>query len=127
MFLEDIQGDDFKVNLVDVETKEVIHLNTIDANASAIPLLGLRVSSGLKWAIKKYGKKALINTFGRMAIDAALDYVADYVVKNKHLSNTTATGTAKFNTSSRWMKETLKSASISNLTLNDGDSKSQTD
>lgn len=59
LIFEEIEGENFKALLIDQDTEEVFIMNTIDAHASAIPVLAIVVQQGARWAIKKYGKKHL--------------------------------------------------------------------
>ncbi|MDQ0164066.1 SAR2788 family putative toxin [Aeribacillus alveayuensis] len=125
MFFTEIEGEDFIAYLIDRNSGELFEINTIDAQASAIPVLGLIIKQGAKWAIKKYGKKALISAFGKYALSNAIKNVAKFTVKNKHLKGDKR-NYAKFNTSSQstargWVKEALQKAKVSSFDINDSD------
>lgn len=122
LIFEEIEGENFKVLLVDKNIEEVFVMNTIDAHASAIPVLAIVIQQGARWAIKKYGKKALISAFGKYAISNAIKKLPNLVVKSKHLSSSTSNW-AKFNTNSQttakgWIKEALQKASVSDFEIN---------
>ncbi len=124
IFVE-IEGENFKALLVDKDTEEVFLMNTIDANASAIPVLAIVIQQGARWAIKKYGEKALISAFGKYALSNAIKKLPNFIVKNKHLSSSTSNW-AKFNTNSQttakgWIKEALQKASVSDFEINYND------
>lgn len=126
VFIDEIEGDDFIATFIDQETGEAYEINTIDAEASAVPaiIVGLIARYGIKWAIKKYGKKFLVKTFRKHAIKQAIKKVSKFSVSNKHLSN--AGGRySKFNTTSKsqvnkWIKEALQSKNVS-VSLNNSD------
>lgn len=112
IFISEIEGENFKAHLVDRDSGELYEVNTIDAKASAIPVIGLIIAQGVKWAVKKYGKKALVSAFGKGALSNAIKKVANFSVSNKHLSNAGGRYT-KFNTTSQstvrsWVKEALQ-------------------
>ncbi|WP_339194900.1 SAR2788 family putative toxin [Aeribacillus sp. FSL W8-0870] len=54
MFFTEIEGEDFIAYLIDRNSGELYEINTIDAQASVIPVLSLILKNGAKWAIKKY-------------------------------------------------------------------------
>lgn len=122
IFISEIEGEDFKAHLIDRDSGELYEVNTIDANASAIPVLGLIIAQGVKWAVKKYGKKALISAFGKAALSNAIKKVANFSVSKKHLSNAGGRYT-KFNTTSQstvrsWVKQALQSKPTINFNEN---------
>ncbi|AQX56253.1 SAR2788 family putative toxin [Priestia flexa] len=125
IFFEEIEGEDFIAYLIDRNTGELYEVNTIDAQASAIPVLALVLKHGAKWAIKKYGKKALISAFGKYALSNAIKNVAKLTVKSKHLKSDKR-NYQKFNTDSQatakgWVKEALQKASVSNFEINNNE------
>ncbi|MBP3953140.1 SAR2788 family putative toxin [Bacillus suaedae] len=125
IFFNEIEGENFIAYLIDRNTGELYEVNTIDAQASAIPVLALVLKQGAKWAIKKYGKKALISAFGKYALSNAIKKVAKLTVKDKHLKSDKR-GYQKFNTDSQttakgWIKEALQKASVSNFEINDNE------
>lgn len=112
VYLTEIEGEDFKGQLIDRSNGESFEVNTIDAQASAIPVIGLILKQGVKWAVKKYGKKALVGAFGKAALNKAIKKVANFSVKKKHLSNAGGNW-RKFNTTSQstvrsWVKQALQ-------------------
>lgn len=119
VLIEEIEGTDFKATFVDQKTGEYYKISTIEAQASIVPaiIIGVVAKFGIKWAIKKYGKKLIIKTFKKTAIKQAIKKVSKFSVSNKHLSN--AGGRyRKFNTTSKskvnkWIKEALQSKNIS--------------
>lgn len=112
IFINEIEGEEFKAHLIDRNSGELYEINTIDAQASVIPVLGLIIKQGVKWAVKKYGKKALVSAFGKYALSNAIKKVAKFTVSKKHLSNAGGSW-RKFNTTSQstvraWVKEALQ-------------------
>lgn len=125
LIFKEIEGEDFKAFLVDKDTEKVYIMNTMDAHASILPVLAIVIQQGARWAVKKYGKKALVSAFGKIALNEAKKKLPNLVVKSKHLSDSTSTW-AKFNTTSQatsknWIKEALEKASISDFEINDDD------
>lgn len=121
----EIDGEEFKATLIDRESKETYEINTIDAKASAIPVLAIVVQMGARWAIKKYGQRALISAFGKYALSNAIKNVAKLTVKSKHLKSNTGKW-AKFNTNSQstaksWIKEAMQKVSVSNFEINNNE------
>jgi len=121
----DIEGEEFKATLIDRDSDNVYNINTIDAKASAIPVLAVVLQMGARWAIKKYGQRALISAFGKYALSNAIKNVPSLVVKSKHLQSHTGTW-AKFNTNSQttakaWIKEALQKVSVSNFQINNNE------
>lgn len=121
----DIEGEEFKATLIDRDSDDVYNINTIDAKASAIPVLAIVLQMGARWAIKKYGQRALISAFGKYALSNAIKNVPKLVVKSKHLQSHTGTW-AKFNTNSQatakaWIKEALQKVSVSNFQINNNE------
>lgn len=112
VFLTEVEGEAFKAQLIDRSTGELYEVNTIEAQASAIPVIGIVIANGVRWAVKKFGKRALISAFGRAALSNAIKKVAKFSVSKKHLSN--ASGRyRKFNTTNqstvrKWVKEALR-------------------
>ncbi|API90755.1 MULTISPECIES: SAR2788 family putative toxin [Virgibacillus] len=112
VFLTEIEGEEFKAQLVNRNTGDLHEVNTIDAKASAIPVIGLIIANGVRWAVKKFGKRALVSAFGKYALSNAIKKVAKFSVSKKHFRN--AGGRyAKFNTTSqstvrKWVKEALR-------------------
>ncbi|MBM7713155.1 hypothetical protein JOC94_000121 [Bacillus thermophilus] len=101
---------------------EIYNVNTIDAQASAIPVLALVLRQGATWAIKKYGKRALISAFGKYALSNAIKNVAKLTVKSKHLKSSKQRF-SKFNANSqttdkKCIKEALQKASVSKFEMN---------
>ncbi|OGX77783.1 MULTISPECIES: SAR2788 family putative toxin [unclassified Exiguobacterium] len=121
----DIEGEEFKATLIDRDSDDVYNINTIDAKASAIPVLAIVLQMGARWAIKKYGQRALISAFGKYALSNAIKNVPSLVVKSKHLQSHTGTW-AKFSTNSQataksWIKEALQKVSVSNFQINNNE------
>ncbi|MBP2076955.1 SAR2788 family putative toxin [Oceanobacillus polygoni] len=112
VFLTEIEGEEFKAQLVDRAAGELYEVNTIEAHASAIPVIGIIIANGVRWAVKKFGKKALVSAFGKAALSNAIKKAAKFSVSKKHLSNAGGRYT-KFNTTSQstvrsWVKEALQ-------------------
>ncbi|MDR9797931.1 SAR2788 family putative toxin [Aeribacillus pallidus] len=127
--LQEIDGTDFIATLIDQDTGESYQLNTIDAQASVLPavIIGVVAKHGIKYAIKKFGKKlivksiksskAVLNTFAKAAVKAAKSKVSKFDVSNKHLKRGGG-NYAKFNTTDKsqvrnWIKEGLNSKNAS--------------
>jgi hypothetical protein len=124
--IDDIEGENFKASLVDLSNGEILEINTIDAQATIAPavLLAIIGAQGLRWAVKKYGKKLIIKSFKYVAIKKASGKIASTTIKSKHLTSTGGRYN-KFNTSSQstvksWLRTALKKSNLE-VSLNDSD------
>lgn len=63
VFLTSLSEDGFKATLVNMDTGEILEVDSAELQASIVPvvaiLVGFLVRSGLNWIIKEFGKKAL--------------------------------------------------------------------
>ncbi|SHH70566.1 SAR2788 family putative toxin [Virgibacillus chiguensis] len=58
--VHDVEGDNFVATFIDIETEDIIDIDTTEMSASALPIVIVAAVAryGIKYAIKKYGKKA---------------------------------------------------------------------
>ncbi|MEK5040172.1 SAR2788 family putative toxin [Sporosarcina sp. FSL K6-3457] len=63
VFLTSLSEDEFKAFLVNMDTGEILEVDSAELQASIVPvvaiLVGFLVRSGLSWIIKEYGKTAI--------------------------------------------------------------------
>lgn len=63
VFLTSLSEDEFKASLVNMDTGEILKVDSAELQASIVPvvavLVGFLVRSGLSWIIKEFGKKAI--------------------------------------------------------------------
>ncbi len=70
----DITEDSYKVKLIDPDTLEEMVIDSTQLQATAIPIIiGIIVRSGLKWAIKQFGKKAAMQALIELAVEQITD------------------------------------------------------
>lgn len=63
VFLTSLSEDEFNATLVNMDTGEILEVDSAELQASVAPVVAMLVSflvrSGLNWIIKKYGQKAI--------------------------------------------------------------------
>lgn len=63
VLIDQLENEEYKATFIDKDTDEVIKYNSIEAKSSAWPLIILAAVAryGVKYAVKKYGKKTTQN------------------------------------------------------------------
>ncbi|MDN8777081.1 SAR2788 family putative toxin, partial [Staphylococcus aureus] len=81
------ENEEYEATFIDKDTGEIIKYNSIEAKSSAWPLIILAAVAryGVKYAVKKYGKKATQNAIKTKSFGKVLPSIANLGAnKRKH-------------------------------------------
>lgn len=93
VIVHEVEGENFSATFIDQNTGEIYDMNTIEAQASAVPLVIVAAVAryGITYAIKKYGKKAATNAVKSKSYGQVLSSVSkldknkrDHIMQAKH-------------------------------------------
>ncbi|MFB1051684.1 SAR2788 family putative toxin [Paraliobacillus sp. JSM ZJ581] len=86
--VHDVEGDNFIATFIDTKTGDIIDIDSTEMSASALPLVIIAAVAryGIKYAIKKYGKKAAQYAVSSKSYGKVLSSVSRLSVNNrKHI------------------------------------------
>ncbi|MRE73122.1 SAR2788 family putative toxin [Mammaliicoccus sciuri] len=88
VLIDQLENEEYEATFIDKDTGEIIKYNSIEAKSSAWPLIILAAVAryGVKYAVKKYGKKATQNAIKTKSFGKVLPSIANLGAnKRKHI------------------------------------------